>query len=68
MFYRKFYAQENHNYKIPDDILRPGLHVACIFAELWHRGIIKKFRSNGLVVVNEILFTIPLYEELNNYF
>ncbi|OXU17665.1 hypothetical protein TSAR_014645 [Trichomalopsis sarcophagae] len=49
---QNFYARENHNYKIPHEILKPGLNVTCIFAEAWHRGIIKKFKSDGLVVVH----------------
>ncbi|XP_014214309.1 tudor domain-containing protein 5 [Copidosoma floridanum] len=37
--------------KVPQCILQSGLHVACIYSQLWHRAIIKKVKHDGFVVL-----------------
>ncbi|OXU25066.1 hypothetical protein TSAR_000904 [Trichomalopsis sarcophagae] len=56
-------------YRIPQVILQTGLNIACIYAKIWHRGIIKKIKPDGFVV---ILFydygTVSTYHPSDIYF
>ncbi|XP_008212486.1 uncharacterized protein LOC100121779 isoform X2 [Nasonia vitripennis] len=56
-------------YRIPQVVLQAGLNIACIYAKIWHRGIIKKIKPDGFVV---ILFydygTVSTYHPSDVYF
>lgn len=38
---------------MPQVVLAPGLNIACIYAKKWHRGLIKKVKPDGYVVVSD---------------
>jgi hypothetical protein len=52
-FYNK---QDLDMYKIPQVILEPGLNIACIFYNEWHRGIVKKIKPDGFIIVSKVFY------------
>ncbi|KAJ8687353.1 hypothetical protein QAD02_023147 [Eretmocerus hayati] len=43
---QEFYALQHLNkFRVSRLVVRPGLHVACVYAGMWHRGIIKNLRK-----------------------
>ncbi|KAJ8682274.1 hypothetical protein QAD02_018066 [Eretmocerus hayati] len=50
---RKFYSSPKNSkiYTVPVGQLKPGLYVACKFAEMWHRSVVKRIKGDGRIVV-----------------
>ncbi|KAG7197870.1 hypothetical protein KM043_001681 [Ampulex compressa] len=46
-----FYTQKSRHYKIPTAVLEKGLNCACLYNDVWHRGIIKTVTPDLRVTV-----------------
>ncbi|XP_011493845.1 PREDICTED: tudor domain-containing protein 5-like [Ceratosolen solmsi marchali] len=62
-------GQDLPSYKVPQNMLKQGLNIACIYDKVWHRGIIEEIKPNDLIV---ILFydygTVQTYSPNELYF
>ncbi|OXU30517.1 hypothetical protein TSAR_007320 [Trichomalopsis sarcophagae] len=67
-YLQEFYRSHDLcRYKMPSILVKPKVHVACLFGNMWHRGVIKKMTPEGPMVhfydygTNEIYSSEDLY-------
>lgn len=46
-----FNQKELDGMRIPEVLLKEGMNVACVYGKEWHRGMIKKLKIDGYVMV-----------------
>ncbi|XP_058791334.1 tudor domain-containing protein 15-like isoform X2 [Phymastichus coffea] len=56
-------------YKVPPIVLKPGLHVACLYSNRWHRGIVKSAANlNSSIILFYDYGTTKAYKANKLYF